>query len=70
MQRVLQALRDLLEPLDRKELLEMLDQQVLLALRALQGLKASKVMLVLQDLRVHREQLAQSERLAHKEYKE
>ncbi len=30
----------------------MLEQQVLWALRALQGLKAYKVMLVLQDLRV------------------
>ena len=45
----------------------MLDQQVLWALRALQGLKASKVIQVLQDLRVHREQLAKSEQQDRKE---
>ena len=45
----------------------MSDQQVQQALRALQDLKAHKVMSVLQDLRVQREQLAPSEQQDRKE---
>ena len=48
----------------------MSDRQVLLALRALQGLKASKVSKVLQDLLAQREQpdlLEQPVLLDHKE---
>ena len=48
----------------------MSEQQVLLALRALQGLKAHKVMSVLQDLRVQLAQQDQSERLDLKVNKE
>ena len=45
----------------------MSDQQVLWALRALQGLKAHKVMSVLQDLLVQQEQPAPQEQPDHKE---
>ena len=67
MQQALQGLQALLEPLDHRESQVMSDQQVQWALRALQGLKAHKVMSVLRDLRVQREQPDLSEQLDHKE---